>query len=191
MEKQDTRRAQIETAAFEVLEQMGYKKANILQIARRAKASNETLDARHANKQALFSTLIASNAKTVREIPKAAISGQSDLAAALNDTACLLLQFTAIEKAVIFNRVAVTGLLELGPLVQKTEKNARQVMYRILEETTRKWELKGGYVFDDVPKKPAATYVILFDRRTLNAAILGHCATAEKRRHKRFQQTDV
>ena len=148
MDKQGARRAQIEAAAFEVLEEVGYKKASMLQIAKRAKASNETLYAWYGNKQALFSALIETNAKSVHDILEAAISGQSDLGTALDRAARLLLQFTATEKAIIVNRAAVTDALETGILAKAIEQNARQVMYRLLGDLMAKLEASQVYEFD-------------------------------------------
>ena len=129
-EKQDERRAQIEAAAFEVLSKVGYKKASMLQIAKQARASNETLYAWYGNKQALFTSLIETNARFVRKALEQATDGTVDREAALLDIAKLLLQFTATERAVIVNRAAVADVQDTGLLARAIEENARQVMYQ-------------------------------------------------------------
>ena len=161
MDKQDARRAQIETAAFAVLEEVGYKKASMLQIAKRAKASNETLYAWYGNKQALFSALIEKNAKSVQDTLSAAIAGQSDPDTDLQSVARLLLAFTATEKAVIVNRAAVADVLETGLLAQAIEQNARRVMYRMLGELMITLESSKRYVFDDGVEKAVGVFIDL------------------------------
>lgn len=161
MDKQDVRRAQIEAAAFEVLGDVGYKKASMLQIAKRAKASNETLYAWYGNKQALFSTLIAANAKAVRDMLEAATTGQSDLETALLKIATLMLHFTATDKAIIINRAAVTDALETGLLSKAIEDNARRVMLQKLAKLMTELEASKLFVFDDGIEKAVEVFVSL------------------------------
>lgn len=158
-QKQAERRAQIEAAAFKVLEKVGYKKASMLQIAKQAKASNETLYAWYGNKQSLFSGLIAANAQGVEEALEGAIAGVVDPADALIGIGTLMLQFTATEKAIIINRAAVADVLETGLLARAIEENARQVMYRWLTALMIRLEASGRYRFDAGPDEAAEVYV--------------------------------
>lgn len=160
-EKQAERRAQIEMAAFEVLEEVGYKKASMLQIAKRAKASNETLYAWYGNKQALFSSLIKDNAGGVEKILESAISSDGDQTSSLIKIGKLLLQFTATEKAVIINRAAVSDVQETGLLAGAIGENARGVMFRLLRELMVKLERSGRYLFDEGAEVATRVYVDL------------------------------
>jgi AcrR family transcriptional regulator len=160
-EKQTERRAQIEMAAFAVLEEVGYKKASMLQIAKRAKASNETLYAWYGNKQALFSSLIKDNAGRVEKILEAAISNDCDQSCSLVEIGKLLLHFTATEKAVIINRAAVSDVQETGLLAGAIEENARSVMFRLLRDFMRKLERAGHYHFDDGTEVATRVYIDL------------------------------
>lgn len=147
-EKQAERRAQIEAAAFDVLEKVGYKKASMLQIAKSAKASNETLYSWYGNKQALFSSLIATNAQVVEDTLQAAVARGGDLKTGLFDLGKLLLQFTATEKAIIINRAAVADVPETGLLAAAIEENARQIMLRLVTALMTKLEASGTHSFD-------------------------------------------
>lgn len=157
-EKQADRRAQIEAAAFEVLEKVGYKKASMLQIAKKAKASNETLYAWYGNKQALFSSLIAGNAQIVDDTLRETISSDDDPAAALLNLGQLLLQFTATEKAIIINRAAVADVQETGLLAEAIEENGRQIMMRLIEALLTKLETSGMFRFDSGPAIAASDF---------------------------------
>ena len=160
-DKQTERRAQIETAAFAVLEKVGYKKASMLQIAKQAKASNETLYAWYGNKQTLFSNLISANAGMVEDALNAAIEGDNNSEDALLAVARLLLQFTATDKAIIINRAAVADVQDTGLLAKAIEENARQVMYRKLESLMGKLAASGQYHFDGTPSEAAQVFVSL------------------------------
>lgn len=143
-EDQATRRAEIEAAAFRVLERVGYKKASMLQIAKEAKASNETLYAWYGNKQSLFQCLIVANAKAVEEALEKTLTGSSD---GLFELGKLVLGFTATEKAIIINRAAVADVQETGLLSQAIEAHARQAMLRVTTELLADLEASGRYAF--------------------------------------------
>lgn len=62
------RRRRIEAAAYDVLAEVGYRSASILAVARRARASNETLYQWYGNKQGLFLALVEANAANIRAL---------------------------------------------------------------------------------------------------------------------------
>ncbi len=62
----DTRRIQIEDAAYALLDAKGYSGTSMQAIARAAKASNETLYNWYGDKKGLMAALIARNTDTVR-----------------------------------------------------------------------------------------------------------------------------
>ncbi len=66
-EKKTARQKQIAEAAYDVLAEKGYAGASMLSIAKKAKASNETLYRWYGNKQGLFRDLVAQNAELVAE----------------------------------------------------------------------------------------------------------------------------
>ncbi len=158
-DKQSARRAQIEAAAFEVLEKVGYKKASMLQIAKQAKASNETLYAWYGNKQALFSSLIATNAQVVEDTLQDAISGTREPDTVLFEIGKLLLTFSATQQAIIINRAAVSDVQETGILAHAIEENARQVILRSIRKLMENLAVSGGYMFDEGTDAATEIYV--------------------------------
>jgi len=157
-EEQATRRAEIETAAFKVLERVGYKKASMLQIAKEAKASNETLYAWYGNKQSLFQSLIVANAGAVKNSLKSAMTGGDDVLFQLGK---LVLGFTATEKAIIINRAAVTDVPETGLLAEAIEAHARTETIGVIEVVLTDLSERGAYAFEDGVSAAAKVYVDL------------------------------
>lgn len=157
-ENQTARRAEIEAAAFKVLERVGYKKASMLQIAKEAKASNETLYAWYGNKQSLFQSLILANAGAVERALRDATTGDSD---SLFELGKLVLSFTVTEKAIIINRAAVADVYETGLLAQAIETDARQKMLKIINEHLTGLASSEGYYFDQGIEVATDTYVSL------------------------------
>ncbi|SHI00357.1 TetR/AcrR family transcriptional regulator [Marivita hallyeonensis] len=157
-EDQTTRRAEIEAAAFKVLERVGYKKASMLQIAKEAKASNETLYAWYGNKQSLFQSLIVANAGAVEEALESTFTGDSDDLFALGK---LVLGFTATQKAIIINRAAVADVQETGLLSQAIETHARQAMLRCIKAQLAGMEASGKFTFEHGVAVATEVYVSL------------------------------
>lgn len=153
---QTARRREIEAAAFRVLERVGYKKASMLQIAKEAKASNETLYAWYGNKQALFQSLIVSNALAVEEALKDTINIGSD---SLFELGKLVLGFTATEKAIIINRAAVSDVQETGVLSEAIEAHARQAILRTIKACLSQLETNGQLTFDHGIETAIEVYV--------------------------------
>ena len=76
--KKIQREDEIETAAYALLAEVGYKKTSMLAIAKKASASNETLYKWYGNKQNLFASLVEKNAEVVEQELQEAIDNQSD-----------------------------------------------------------------------------------------------------------------
>lgn len=158
---QTKRRAEIEAAAFRVLERVGYKKASMLQIAKEAKASNETLYAWYGNKQSLFQSLIIANADAVEHALRAAISDSGSGASSLVALGKLVLMFTATERAIIINRAAVADVQDTGLLSQAIESHARQAMLRVTQSLLIELEASGEFVFDQGVEAATEVYISL------------------------------
>jgi AcrR family transcriptional regulator len=160
-DKQAERRAQIEAAAFVVLEKSGYKKASMLQIAKQAKASNETLYAWYGNKQALFSSLIASNAQRVEGALRAVMSDESAADDPLVRLGRQLLEFTTTANAIIINRAAVADVQDTGLLAEAIETHARQAILQAIETLMAKLADSGVYRFEEGAHAAAEVFVSL------------------------------
>lgn len=155
------RRAAIEEAAFAVLLEKGYKAASILEIARRAGASNETLYKWYGNKQGLFAALVEANARTVAELLRARLQGEAaDPIETLRDVGPLLLELVTGERAVALNRAAVGDVHDtatLGPaLARAGRETVVPLIASILEKARRAGLIDHG---DDEPV--AETYIAL------------------------------
>ncbi|UWQ17837.1 TetR/AcrR family transcriptional regulator [Jannaschia sp. M317] len=141
----DTRRkareAQIEQAAYEVIEAKGYAGTSMLAVARRARASNETLYNWYGDKQGLFRALVQRNAQEVTDHLAQAIAGSEDPAdAILVDVGALLLGLVAGQRAVALNRAAAadpTGAL--GALIaQGGRDTVAPMLGRLIAQVLRR-----------------------------------------------------
>lgn len=115
--RQDTRekrQAEIEAAAYDVLEERGYSGASMLAIARKARASNETLYNWYGDKTGLFGALVRGNAAACREHLETRVTQGGDAIATLSGFGPALLGMLTGDRAVALNRAAAadtTGAL--------------------------------------------------------------------------------
>lgn len=133
------RRAALMAAAREVLAEKGYTGASMLEIARRAKASKETLYSHFGDKKGLFEALILDNAAEVNAALAAALA---DGAAAPPERTlprfCLALQRLLLgEAALVVNRAAIAEAAaepSLGRLlVEKGRQSTLPLLVRYLD----------------------------------------------------------
>lgn len=166
------RRREIEAAAFELLAEKGYRSTSMLQIAKRAAASNQTLYAWYGNKQTLFQSLIEENAKAVKALLRGAVAGQTDAIEALRDLGPLLLAFTTGEKAIIMNRAAIADASETGILGAAIDTTARQEMIAMINEIMTQLIASGHFTGGTEPSMAAETYIsLLFGEVPLQQAM--------------------
>ncbi|MBY8977532.1 TetR/AcrR family transcriptional regulator [Rhodobacteraceae bacterium NNCM2] len=133
---QQERAAKIEEAAYNVLQNKGFKGASMLAIAKRANASNETLYKWYGDKIGLFSAMIENNARIVAdELSKTRHSGKTGLPA-LRDVGRSLLAMVTSDKAVALNRAAagdVSGKLGHA-LAQQGRDRVLPILSELLQE---------------------------------------------------------
>lgn len=103
-EKREKRAAEIEEAAYMVLEEKGYGGLSMISVARAAKASNETLYRWYGDKLGLFEALIARNAGIV----EATLESDEGLSPAeeLMRVGPVLLHMLLGPRAIALNRAA-------------------------------------------------------------------------------------
>ncbi|WP_425416443.1 TetR/AcrR family transcriptional regulator [Oricola indica] len=154
------RRAAIKEAAFEILAEKGYKAASMLEIARRAKASNETLYKWFGNKQALFRTLVEDNAREARDLLEKALSDNSDPVEALSRLGPLLLAIVTSEKAVALNRAAAGDVFETATLGSTIAEHGREAIFPLLKDLFER-AFRDGTLTDGTPAEAAETYINL------------------------------
>ena len=107
-ETRERRRNEILDAALTVLAERGYRDANMLEVARRAAASKETLYAWFGDKQGLFDALIRRNAAMVGAVVDRHLDGGLPIESALVEFGEALLGLLLGGDAVAINRAAVS-----------------------------------------------------------------------------------
>lgn len=130
--KQEQRRAEIESAAYTLLAEVGYKKTSMLAIAKKASASNETLYKWYGNKQNLFASLVKKNAETVERQLQKSIDNQSDTIETLTKIGPLILELISSEKAILLNRAAVFDVNETNTLGSTIAEQGRMKVTPLL-----------------------------------------------------------
>lgn len=171
--RKEARRQQIERAAFEVLSEMGYRRASMLQIARRAQASNQTLYAWYGSKQALFRGIIEANGRAVRTLLEEALERQDDPLATLEELGPVLLRFTTDAKAITMNRAAVADAAETGILAQAIDEVARGRIFPLICALMRRLEEAAHFRLELGPEEAAGVYVMLLLGETQLRQALG------------------
>ncbi|MEP2978479.1 MAG: TetR/AcrR family transcriptional regulator [Lentilitoribacter sp.] len=109
------RRRLIEEAAYELIDEKGYDNISMLAIAKRAKASNETLYRWYGDKKGLFQAMVIRNADDVYESLLQDLDRQRDPMQILEDISLKLLRLLSSDRAIALNRAAAADASgELG-----------------------------------------------------------------------------
>lgn len=154
-DKKLKRHAQIAECAYTVLKENGYAGASLLNIAKAAKASNETLYRWYGGKVGLFETLVEDNAAEARHELEAALKSQADPIETLGAIAPLLLGMVLGERAVLLNRAAAAD--PSGELGQAIARNGRDVIAPLISEVFSELSKNNQHNPDEV----AETFVSL------------------------------
>lgn len=144
------REQQITAAAYEVLEEKGYAGTSMLAIARRARASNETLYNWYGDKSGLFKTLVINNAAFIRAELEQHLTHPHDPIATLRRIGPILLDLLLGDRAIALNRAAAadpTG--ELGTLISR---NGREVIAPMIGQLLEHARDDGLMDFQDTDK---------------------------------------
>ncbi len=124
------REAQIAEAAHAVLAEKGYRGLSMLAVAKRARASNETLYRWYGDKTGLFRSLIARNGQALCDALDDSVAPDAPLEGALSRVGQVLLDMLMSDSSLALNRAAAadaTGIL--GPVLGEVEHTA--IMPRI------------------------------------------------------------
>lgn len=157
------REKRITEAAYALLAENGYRATSMLNIAKRAKASNETLYRWYGNKQGLFKGLVEANAAHVAALLEAALVDGKDPTQALAQAGPLLIELVTSEKAVALNRAAAADAAETGMLGRALAEAGREriapLIVRLLDQAilARVIRLNNGQQVRDA----ADTYISL------------------------------
>ena len=150
------RDAQIAEAAYALLAEKGYGGLSMLAVARRARASNETLYRWYGDKTGLFRALIARNAAQIATALDRGAADADDPLDILRDLGPRLLTMLLSDRAVALNRAAAADATDsLGAVLAEAGRGA--ILPRIQSLFTR---LAASGVVRS-PEEAAAVYVDL------------------------------
>jgi AcrR family transcriptional regulator len=143
----DRRRNEIMDIATEILAERGYRDASMLEVARRASASKETLYAWFGDKRGLFESVIRRNAEAVQAVLARHLEGDASTEVALVEFGCALLELLLGDDAVAINRAAIS------------EANSDPRLARILASTGREATLPSFIRFLELRRERGALQI--------------------------------
>lgn len=116
--RSEERQRAVLDAALAVLERQGYAGTSMLDIAREARASKETLYAWFGDKKGLFAALVADNAAAVNAVIEVVPAGPAEtpVRAVLAEFGAALLALLLGPRAVAINRAAAAEAVRDGEL---------------------------------------------------------------------------
>ncbi|MCP5083649.1 MAG: TetR/AcrR family transcriptional regulator [Alphaproteobacteria bacterium] len=125
-ENRAKRRDHILDIAIEVLSERGYRDANMLEVARRARASKETLYSWFGDKHGLFEAVIKRNAASVQGVMESQLESDAPVDEALAAFGRALLALLVGESAVALNRAAISEAASDPRLAETLVTEGRQ-----------------------------------------------------------------
>lgn len=141
------RQAQIETAAYALLREKGYAGASMLSIAKRAKASNETLYRWYGDKLGLFRSLIERNAKEIKDLLEVQITEDGNPIDRLRALGPMLLSLLVSDRAISLNQAAAAD--QTGELGAALSEIGRETISPLITQTLQKAQASGVIDFTD------------------------------------------
>jgi AcrR family transcriptional regulator len=114
----------IENAAYRLMLERGYEGTSMLNIAKAANASNQTLYRWFGDKQGLFEKMVEENAEAISQELTVAIDNDLDPFICLRKVAPMLLAMLLDEKAILLNRAAACDTSgRLGKVLAEKGRN--------------------------------------------------------------------
>ena len=138
------RREEIMNAAVAVLAAKGYRDASMLDVARRASASKETLYNWFGDKQGLYEAVIRRNAGTVGAVLTRHLDGHAPAEQVLCEFGSALLQLLLGDDAVAINRAAISEASadpQLAEILASAGRDATMPQFTAFLEARRSVEL--------------------------------------------------
>ncbi len=146
-DKRSQRQKEIEEAAYSVLEEKGYGGTSMLGIARKSRASNETLYNWYGDKQGLFQALVTRNAEEVKGHLEKELETDHDALSILGTLGPKLLTLLTGDRAVALNRAAAAD--SSGELGATLSKAGREAVLPLLERVFLRAREDGQLDFED------------------------------------------
>ena len=181
-EKKTIRQRQIEQAAYAVLEEKGYAGASMLAIARKARASNETLYNWYGDKVGLFKALVARNAHEIRTMLETRIKAESDALETLTALGPMLLAVLTGPRAVALNRAAAAD--PSGELGQAISAEGREAIAPLIAQVLLQARDQGRLSFPD-PGEAVELYLNLLIGDLQIRRVIGRAPEPTEKEHKR------
>ncbi|MGJ8529466.1 TetR/AcrR family transcriptional regulator [Maritalea sp.] len=136
-EKKLQKQQAIEIAAYALIEEKGYLGTSMLAIAKRARASNETLYNWYGDKQGLFRVLIEQNAKKVSQLLDEALQKDRSPHDTLSQLGPLLLELLLGSRAIALNRAAAAD--QSGELGKTLSQSGKETIFPLIVENFSKF----------------------------------------------------
>jgi len=134
-EKRQCRMREIEAVAYAMFAEGGFEGTSMLAVAKRAKASNETLYRWYGDKNGMFASMVRANAAMVRDaLVDASEVGGSPLER-LSRVAPVLLGMLLGERAIALNRAAASD--PTGALGQLLAQGGREDVLPLIDGLLR------------------------------------------------------
>ncbi len=163
----DRRRDEILDLAVEVLAERGYRDASMLEIAKRASASKETLYAWFGDKQGLFEAAIRRNAETVQELLRGQLESDTPPERALPEFGRALLALLLGDSAVAINRAAIAEVRAEPRLAETLARAGRDATLPAFLRYLERQQARGALQLDTTPEEAAEVFLglLLGDRQ--------------------------
>lgn len=185
-ETRSLRQEQIETAAYEMLEEKGYAGTSMQGIARQARASNETLYSWYGDKQGLFKALVTRNAAEVKSLLKDELSTARDGLSILEVFGPKLLMLLLGDRAIALNRAAAAD--PSGELGATLSQAGRESVFPLVVQVLETARQQGQLSFDQTEPTVGLYFDVLIGdlqiRRVIGrvpAPSLDFCVTRSER----------
>ena len=124
-QKRQDRMRVIEQHAHTLFRDIGFEGTSMLAIAKRAKASNETLYRWYGDKNGLFESMVRANADQVNHALKAAQEAGNTSLQTLSSVAEVLLGMLLSDEAIVLNRAAASDATgALGQILGQAGRDA-------------------------------------------------------------------
>jgi AcrR family transcriptional regulator len=140
------RRDEILDTAVDILAEKGYRDTSMLDVARRASASKETLYAWFGDKQGLLRALVERNAQRVQAVLGGHLAGEGSPERLLLEFGRALLALLLGDSAVAINRAAISEARSDPGIAKVLASSGRQTVLptfvRLLESYARRGALR-------------------------------------------------
>ena len=168
-ENRSRRQTEIEAAAYSVLEEKGYAGTSMLAIAKRARASNETLYNWYGDKQGLFRALVERNAEEVKRHLEEELQTDHGALSILATLGPKLLVLLTGDRAVALNRAAAAD--SSGELGETLSKAGREAVFPLLEAVFLRARSEGELAFEETGETVALFLDLLIGDQQIRRVI--------------------